>query len=629
MCGIVGIASRKPISELESLVSARDVLSHRGPDDSGTWWSDNYKVGLGHRRLSIIDLSSAGHQPMLHSANETVLVFNGEIYNFNKIREELRDKGHSFQSKSDTEVILVAYLEWGYECIEKFNGMFTFAIYDLSKKQLFIARDRAGEKPLFFCCKNGTLSFASELKSLMKITPCLGSINIEALDCYLAMGYIPKERCILEDCNKLPPGHALSFNVENGDLNIWQYWKLPTLPEVQEDVTYIDEDALLSELQSLLEDSVKNQLVADVPIGVLLSGGVDSSLITAVASEKISKIKTFTIRFPNYGEYDETEHARLISRHFGTEHIELDAEPSSVEMLPMLARQFDEPMVDSSMIPTYLVSEMVRDYCPVVLGGDGADELFGGYPHYHRMIWLQNKLGWLPSSIKLMFSLFATHLLPIGFRGRNWLQAINFDREAGLPMIGFHFDLKARKKLLSQNVIQKYPNMFQAESVYNQLIPRVDNLLDRATRMDFENYLAEDILVKVDRASMLNSLEVRAPWLDYRLIEFAFGKVPAHLKATESSRKVLPKKLAQKMLPSEFNTHRKQGFSIPLSTWLRENKWRNYFKEVLLDSNESLFNRSYIESLLCGQMKGRMNSERLFALVILELWRKNYRAKVN
>lgn len=618
MCGIVGIASKYAISNRSWVSDGCFKLSHRGPDDGGEWWSEDGRVGLAHRRLSIIDLSPAGHQPMTDASGEFTIVFNGEIYNFKELREELAAKGHAFRSHSDTEVILAAYREWGMDCLARLNGMFAFALYDAQQEMLFLARDRAGEKPIFYCVANHALRFASELKGLMADSALPRHIDAEALDCYLAMGYVPGGRCILQGFHKLPPAHAMQFNLLSGELKVWRYWRLPEL-DISAARGQADENALLDELESLLEDAVHRQLVADVPVGVLLSGGVDSSLVTAMAVRASSQVKTFTIRFPGHDRFDETEHARLIARHFNTEHVELEAQPATADLLPRLALQFDEPMVDSSMIPTFLVSQLVRQHCTVALGGDGGDELFGGYSHYSRLLWMQSRLGMIPRTLRRAVSLAAEHLLPVGMKGRNWLQGMGVDLKNGLPLIASYFDATTRRHLMGAG--WRTP----AETVINGLVPHNLDLLQRVTRMDFGNYLAEDILVKVDRASMLSSLEVRAPLLDYRLIEFAFGKVPSHLKATTQEKKILLKRLTSRVLPPEFDRQRKQGFSIPLADWLKAGVFRELFHEVLLDS-QSIFDQRIVRSLLQGQDRGRSNGERLFALVLFELWRREYAA---
>ena len=623
MCGIIGIASRSPVSDRGWLAPGRDALRHRGPDDAGEWWSADACVGLGHRRLAIIDLSPGGHQPMQDAGGELCIVFNGEIYNFADLRNELAAKGHAFRTKSDTEVILAAYREWGTNCLARLNGTFAFALYDGRQRQLFMARDRAGEKPLFYAPAQGVLRFASELKALMADPALPRRLDAAALDCYLAMGYVPGERCMLQGVKKLPPAHALLFDLVSGQSRLWRYWQLPELSDSAAKVEP-DETGLLNELDGLLEAAVRRQLVADVPVGILLSGGVDSSLITAMAVRSPPKVKTFTIRFPGYGHYDETEHARLIARHFGTEHVELAAAETSVDLLPLLARGFDEPMADSSIIPTYLVSRLVREHCTVALGGDGGDELFAGYPHYNRLLWLQRKFDAIPQGLRLAAANSAQALLPVGLKGRNWLQGLGADLRTGLPLIFSLFDRDTRRRLMARYGAWE----LVAERIREERIPSTADLLQRATRMDFGNYLAEDILVKVDRASMLNSLEVRAPLLDYRLTEFAFGKVPSRLKATAHGRKILLKKLAERILPREFDLQRKQGFSIPLASWLQSGPWKAFFHETLLGSESNVFNRVEMSKLLHGQAKGRANSERLFALVLFELWRREYQVSM-
>jgi asparagine synthase (glutamine-hydrolysing) len=628
MCGIVGIASQVPVTHRDLLIIQRDTMHHRGPDDAGVWWSADGRIGLAHRRLSIIDLSPGGHQPMQDSSGTLCITFNGEIYNYRDLRRGLEGRGHQFRSASDTEIILEAYRAWGTDCLKHFNGMFAFGLYDAEKQSLFLARDRVGEKPLFYRSSTGTLTFASELKALMANPAFPRRLNLEAFHCYLGFGYVPGYRCLLEGVNKLPPAHAMTFSLHSGASRVWRYWQLPAPPGDQIGAGAVDEEALLDELENLLKDAVKRQLVADVPVGILLSGGVDSSLVTATAVRSGQNVKTFTIRFPGYEEYDETKHARLIARHFGTEHVELEAEPSTVELLPLLARQYDEPMVDSSMIPTYLVSKLVRKHCTVALGGDGGDELFGGYIHYNRLLWMQEKLGWIPYGLRRGVAGLSAMLLPLGFKGRNWLQGLGTDLDAGLPLIATYFDSGARRALLRPGLVDGGTGRDSAESIRQQCIPKHKDLLQRATRMDFGNYLAEDILVKVDRASMLNSLEVRAPWLDYRIIEFAFGKVPSYLKATATNRKILSKMLASRLLPGEFDIQRKQGFSIPLASWLQGREWADYFRQVLIESDGGLFNHRFVADLLQGQARGRSNSERLFALVLFELWRKEYRVTV-
>ncbi|MCX4028809.1 asparagine synthase (glutamine-hydrolyzing) [Endozoicomonas sp. SM1973] len=618
MCGILGIASKLPLANQDWFSEGSIAMSHRGPDDAGEWWTNDRRVGLAHRRLSIIDLSSAAHQPMSNVMKSLTIVFNGEIYNYKELQLKLSSKGQIFKSNSDTEVILAAYNMWGVDCVKYLIGMFAFAIFDTKAQSLFLARDRAGEKPLFYHHVKGVFCFASELKSLMANRGVSHQIDMGSLDCYLAMGFVPGEQCILKGFKKLPPAHALLFKLNTGEVKVWSYWRLPEFNGKSN--SSMDKNLILDELENLLESSVGQQLTADVPVGVLLSGGVDSSLITAMAARKLPKVKTFTIRFPGHGKLDETEHARLIAKYYNTEHVELEAKATTADLLPKLARQFDEPIIDSSMIPTYLVSQLVRQHCTVALGGDGGDELFGGYRHYSRLLWMQNHLGGIPYSLRLIISNMAQWFLPVGFKGRNWLQGLDMDLKYELPLIASYYDKTTRRKLLTQ-LTSSWPLI--AEEVDQKRVPKNTDLLQRATRMDFANYLPEDILVKVDRTSMLNSLEVRAPFLDYRLIEFAFCRIPSYLKATATSKKLLLKELASRILPPEFDQQRKQGFSIPLSSWLKAGSFRELFHDVLL-STQTIFDQRIVRSLLRGQDLGRNNSERLFALVLFELWRREY-----
>lgn len=619
MCGIIGVASVFPVEQRDWLVAGRDAMVHRGPDDAGVWWSSNGQVGLAQRRLSIIDLSSGGHQPMHDGTSELTITFNGEIYNFEDLRKELTALGMSFVSHSDTEVILAAYRVWGTECLTKLNGMFAFALYDASKRMLFLARDRAGEKPLYLFHAKNQLRFASELKGLLQDPAIPRRINRESLDCYLSFGSVPGERCILEGFNKLPPAHAMLFDLTNGNNKTWRYWHVPELGHADSQGASASDAELLSELESLLESSVRLQMVADVPVGVLLSGGVDSSLVTALAVRASSNVQTYSIGFPGYGSYDETQHARLVANYFGTKHTELVPEPTGADLLFRLARQFDEPMVDSSMIPTFLVSQLVRQHCTVALGGDGGDELFGGYGHYSRLLWLQERLGRVPRVMRRAVAMGAEKLLPVGVRGRNWLQGLGENLTTGLPLISSLFDQTTRGRLMGAYSGWKTG----AESILNQRIPLNPDIIQRATRMDFANYLAEDILVKVDRASMLNSLEVRAPFLDHRVIEFAFGKVPTRLKTTATDKKIILKQLCEKLLPPQFDRQRKQGFSIPLAQWLKGGELRELFHDVL-NKSDGIFDKKTVTSLLAGQDKGRGNSQRLFSLVLFEIWRREY-----
>lgn len=617
MCGIVGVAATSEIGRPKWLERGCEALAYRGPDDCGVFWSEDNRVGFGHRRLSIVDLSFAGHQPMQTRDGRLTIVFNGEIYNFRALRDELKNIGHEFQSHTDTEVILAAYRQWGAQCLQRLEGMFAFAIHNLDARTVFLARDRAGEKPLYYMHAGGELRFASELKALMADTTLDRRINIEAFDCYLTMGYVPGERCILEGMNKLPAAHALLFDYSAGTAKLWRYWDLPQFDPACDAVS--DEEHL-DKLEVLMEAAVQRQLVADVPVAVLLSGGVDSSLVTAFAARS-GRPKTFTVGFRRFAEYNESEHAHLIARHFGTEHVDFEADDVNHEILPLLARQFDEPMIDSSMIPTFLLTRQVARSCKVALGGDGGDELFGGYYSASRMATLQQRGSALPLNIRRGIAIAAMAVLPIGSKGRQFLTMLGHDFASELPLFSPQFDRVSRKRLL----LGFARSSFVAEDIRQSRIPAAVDAVQRICRFDFENYLAEDILVKVDRASMANSVEVRSPFLDISLVEFAFREVPSRLKATPSQRKIILRRLASRVLPPEFETDRKQGFGIPLATWLSKGAWRSFFEQVLLDT-ETPFNRRDVQRLLRVVKTNRRVKELLFGLTLFELWRREYGA---
>jgi asparagine synthase (glutamine-hydrolysing) len=621
MCGIVGFAAGPTPRPAPPLDAMRDALRHRGPDDEGTWWAPDGRVGLAMRRLAIIDLSPGGHQPMLDQSGRLCITFNGEIYNYRLLRGELEGLGHTFRSASDTEVILEAYREWGDDCVTRLNGMFAFGLYDRERRRLFLARDRAGEKPLYYRRDPSGLVFASELKALMTDPAFPREVDREALESYVTFGYVPGDLCILRGVRKLPPAHAMSYDVETGVLQVRRYWSLP--PLLSEPAP--EPEGLTEELEALLLDSVRLRLIADVPVGILLSGGLDSSLVTAMAARASSApVRTFTISFPGHRAHDEAPYARLVARHFGTVHTELAAEPATVELLPELARQFDEPMADSSMVPTYLVSRLIRQQATVALGGDGGDELFGGYLHYGLLRRQLTAQRWIPRPVRQAISSTASRLLPLGVRGRNYLVACDDGVAKCISHVSLFFDAPNRKKLLAPLGGAPGP---APEQLKMALCAAGATPLQMATTVDFQMYLPDDILVKVDRASMLTSLEVRAPWLDPRLIEFAFGRVPESLRVAGGHRKILPKRLAARLLPPELDIERKQGFSLPLAAWLR-GEWGRFVEQTLDGDSGGPFDPGVVRELVANQKKGYRNTERLFALMMFELWRRQYRVAV-
>ena len=625
MCGIVGIMDAHPVVDGNILATMRDTMRHRGPDDAGLWWDDRRQVGLAHRRLSIIDLSPGGHQPMIDQSGKLALAYNGEIYNYRELREELAAKGHQFRSTSDTEVILEAYRAWGTDCVTHFNGMFAFAMYDVGANRLFLARDRAGQKPLYYLHKGDRLVFASELKAIMADPTFDRQIDLEALDHYLTYGYVSGALCILKGVAKLPPAHCLTCDLGGRKAKIWRYWRLPDPPD-NKDVR--SEEELLDEYHGLLRDSVRRRLIADVPVGILLSGGIDSSLVTAMAAEvSSSPVKTFTIAFPGAGQFNESPHARMVAEHFGTEHIEMPGEQTNVDLLPDLAAQFDEPMADSSMVPTYLVCRLIRQHATVALGGDAGDELFGGYGQ-HSWVQQQQRLRRLiPPPLRQMAKKAAGRMMRPGRKGRNYVLGALSSLPQNIAHINMYCDESLRRRLLSPIYDGRTPQHRNPEALKANLCDPNRTPMQLATSVDFKTYLPEDNLVKVDRAGMLTSLEVRAPFLDYRLIEFAFGRVPDSLRATGRERKILSRRLAQRVLPAQLDLKRKQGFSLPLQEWFK-GQWGDYCRNVLSEVDTNLFDRDTINTLVADQHRGRFNTQRLYALTIFELWRRHYNVSI-
>ncbi len=614
MCGIAGFAGRSAIDAVQ-LRAMTDALRHRGPDDSGAWQSPDKAVALAHRRLSIIDLSSGGHQPMHDAEGRVHIVFNGEIYNYLELRQELMAKGHAFRSASDTEVILEAYKEWGDEFPRRLAGMFALALYDEESRRLYLARDRAGEKPLYLWRTPCRVTFASELKAILTLPDAPRRLDRASLEHYLAWGYVPGELCLIDGIQKLLPATIMRIDVDSGETHSWPYWELPLHDSAVADT----EDELLERLERLLADAVRRQMVADVPVGILLSGGIDSSLVTAMAARASSRpVKTFNVSFPGSGEYDEAPWARMVAEHFGTEHIELRAEPGSIGLLDQLARQYDEPIADSSIIPTYLVSRAIRAHATVALGGDGGDELFGGYHSYSWTRRLDRIRAWMPGLVRGSVAAVARHM-PLTMRGRNPLLGIGEDGFGALARMNVFFSLEWRQRLLAYDGAGRT----DPEELRVGLASGATSMLQAAMRIDFRSYMVDDILVKVDRASMLTSLEVRAPFLDPAVIELAFGCVPDHLKVTSQGRKILLRRLAQRLLPVRLDLSRKRGFAIPLETWF-SGEWGARMREVLAEADPRIFRPAVIEELFAGHARWGNQVHRLFMLTMFELWRRHY-----
>ncbi|MCA9191821.1 MAG: asparagine synthase (glutamine-hydrolyzing) [Planctomycetales bacterium] len=618
MCGIAGIIAGKSFRKREILDAGVNAIAHRGPNGNGVFWSEDGRIGLAHTRLAIIDLSDAAKQPMLSKDGKHIITFNGEIYNYRRLRSELLTLGHSFSTSSDTEVLLNAYRQWGRKCVERIHGMFAFAIYDVVHNKVVCARDRAGEKPFYFFRDSATFRFASELKAMLVDNDVPRVLNLQALDYYLAYGYVPGEMCILDGFKKLPPAHTLEFDLSTNNYKLERYWQLPEFYDRHDSA-----ESLESELEELLANAVRSQMVADVPVGLLLSGGVDSSLITAFAARTGERVQTYTVGFPEYPSHDERTYARIVSKAFQTNHEELIADVVNVDTLGVLAEQYDEPIVDSSMIPTFLVAKTIAQKCRVAIGGDGGDELFGGYHSASRVAWLSRWIAWIPRLPRKWISDFAKHSLRRTATFYNFFTQIDCDFSVALPEFMKKFDSFERKTLV-RSLSQLSPS---AESNWLKRIPVTNDCIQRITRFDFENFLPEDILVKVDRASMRNSLEVRAPFLDVPVIEFAYRRIPPNLKATTQHRKVLLKRIASRLLPKELNIERKQGFSIPLGAWLKDGMWRKFATDVLL-SESCTFNHQIVEQIFKLHDQKPVLQEAIFSLLFFELWRRRYNVSV-
>ena len=609
MCGILGWIGTR--FSRESFESRLGLLRHRGPDGHGIWEVRDRDVLLGHCRLAIIDLSPTGAQPMEDATGRWVIVFNGEIYNFQDLRTELEGHGRSFRGPSDTEVLLEAYKYWGEGCLAHLNGMFAFAIYDRGTSEtpssLFLARDRAGKKPLYYVHRGTSLRFASELKALGHD----GGLDLRALNHYLALGCYPGDLCFQEGVRKLRPGHAATFLPRTGEWREWGWWKLPDQPAP----LAADPEALTDELAILLTDSVRLRLISDVPVGVFLSGGLDSSLVTAAAAQVSSKpVKTFTIRVPSMG-FDESPYARIVASHFGTEHYELVADKASLAVLDDLAKLVDEPLADSSLIPSFLVSRLTRAHVTVALGGDGGDELFGGYTHVLRAARGLRYLGWVPPALWRIVADAAARL-PIGIKGRNravsWREGPLLERVWGTPW----FDLASRAKLLTAEARANLgEDLVAPERRQRSFLGDSRDPVQALCRLDFTTTMSDDFMVKVDRASMMSSLEVRAPFLDARLVEFAFTKVPSRWKCDGRETRRIERHLARRWLPPTLDLDRKQGFSVPLGDWFRQ-AGSEALRERLVGLPE-VIDRDVVENQIRGHMAGRQNGSRLFALVML------------
>ncbi|MBI4847211.1 MAG: asparagine synthase (glutamine-hydrolyzing) [Nitrospirae bacterium] len=624
MCGILGVVDRKGVSA-ESLSMMRDAMVHRGPDDAGIWLNSDRTVGLAHRRLSIIDLSHAGRQPMADSDGKIRITFNGEIYNFQTLKKELGEIGYSFRSNTDTEVIMNAYHEWGTDCLQKLNGMFAFGLYDENRRVLFLARDRLGKKPLYYSASSSErrFSFASEIKAMLKDQSISRDLDLQALNHYFTFGFVPDDLSIFRSVRKLPPAHAMIYHTESGKKDIWRYWDVPE-PSGQ----IRTEEDLLSELESLLKDAVRLRMISDVPLGAFLSGGVDSSLVVAMMSMVSDRpVKTFSIGFED-SNFNELPYARIVAEHFGTEHTELIVRPDMFSILPDLVRQFDEPFADSSMLPTYYVSKVTREKVTVALSGDGGDEIFGGYNLYRAGLFDYYMRLMLPEPVRKGIAWSSRFLPEKGLaRVKSQLSKLQYTQYESLieRCSEAYFKTSYRTMLLSSEARASLNSRFlEPEGSRLGLFEnRHDGIIDRMSYVDLHTYLPNDILVKVDRASMLASLEVRAPLLDYRIAEFSFRNVPDNMKIHGSTAKYLLKRLAGKILPQTLDINRKWGFAVPVADWFR-GPLSTGIRDTLLGTKNVYFDQACIRRLLDEHSQGRDHSLRLFSLLVYYLWEREY-----
>jgi asparagine synthase (glutamine-hydrolysing) len=594
------------------------TITHRGPDDEGLLV--DAQAALGMRRLAIID-RSGGHQPMSGEDGAVSIVFNGEIYNHVELQRELETRGHTFRTRSDTEAIVHAYEEYGTDCVRHLRGMFAFAIWDRAKSQLFLARDRAGKKPLYYTTlSGGTLVFGSELKAVLAYPEVRAEISIEALDAYLTLGYVPDPLSICRDVAKLPPGHYLTF--AGGHSSTHAYWDFcfeTAEPRTEEDY--------VAELRSRLEDAVRVRLMAEVPLGAFLSGGIDSSTVVGLMSRQTNRpVKTFSIGF-HEDSYSELKYARMIARQFGTDHKEFIVTPDICAVVDELVWHFDEPFADSSAIPTYMVAKLARDDVTVVLTGDGGDELFGGYTRYvvdrRRSLY-----GRIPRSVRRSLLAGVAHRLPHGAWGRNYLHNVSLDPiDRYIDSVSF-FNSVQKRSLYSPALRAQLGNTQGVASELRASLSQVKTkeALDRLLYLDSKTYLPGDILTKVDRMTMAVSLEARAPLLDQEVIDFA-TRVPASMKLRGFETKHILKRAVRGLVPDTILDRPKQGFGIPIQQWIN-GQLRDRIRSTLTETRteaRGYFEPRYVTVLMDEHERGRRDhSSALWALFMLELWHRTF-----
>jgi len=620
MCGILGkiYLDNKRKIEPSILKSMTDAIYHRGPDDEGFYIHNN--IGLGFRRLSIIDLNT-GHQPLANADNSVYIVFNGEIYNYIEKREILLQKGYVFKTATDTEVILHLYEEFGVECLKHLRGMFAFAIWDNNRQQLFCARDRFGIKPFYFYTDSEQFVFGSEIKAILGAGNIDRTFSYDALDSYLAFGYITSNLSIFKNIKKLQPGHYLLLSFENKvSIDIKRYWEIQFAPDYSK-----TENQWMEEIDACLSETVKLHMIADVPLGAFLSGGIDSSSVVAMMARNSNRpVKTFSIGFKEK-EYNELVYAREVAKRYGTEHMEQVVEPESIGLLPRLIHAYDEPFADTSAIPTYYVSKLAREYVTVALSGDGGDELFAGYNDYPNMLRLHSYFFNFNSTFlnKIIWGNI-NRLIPEGIKGKSATYYLSKNKNY-LSAYKNMWSIAQRKKLILDN--RPSLHISNASESYKELILKNGSDNDFITNLqylDLQTYMVDSVLTKVDRASMMNSLEVRVPLLDHEFAELTF-KIPSKLKLNGKEQKYIFKKAMTSSLPGNVLKHPKQGFSVPLSLWFKDDL-REYVRDTLLSDNPLL--SSYLDSKFIRKLIDKNNtgmkdfSQQIWSLLFFEEWLK-------
>jgi asparagine synthase (glutamine-hydrolysing) len=621
MCGICGILYKDAERRVDAstLRQMCDTMVHRGPDDEGHIVLNH--VGLGMRRLAIIDLST-GHQPLTNEEKTVWIVFNGEIYNYRELRTQLEKAGHRFKTSSDTESIVHGYESWGKAVCEKLNGMFGFAIWDENERMLMLARDRLGIKPLYYYQDDEKLVFGSEIKAILQCHGIRRRVDLSALDNYLTFEYIPSPRSIFQDIRKLEPGHILVW--KDNELTTRPYWNL-----IPQEKPYTKDEAG-QHLAELLEDSVRLRLVSDVPLGAFLSGGIDSSIVVAQMARLMNQpVKTFSIGFKE-SSYNELPYARAVANRYGTEHHEFTVEAKALELTEKLVGQLDEPFGDFSIFPTYLVSKMARDFVTVTLSGDGGDELFAGYDTYRAHRFERRYYRHLPTSIKNSVVSKIARALPPTEKKKGIANSVKrFVQGTQLPPSLYHARWMVflqeweREKLFTRDVAGVIEEGDPYDFIHRH--SREADGCDDVTRtgfIDAKTYLVDDILVKVDRMSMATSLEARVPYLDHRVVEFAFT-LPPRLKMRGLDTKYLLKRVFWEDLPKEVQNRDKQGFSIPIKNWIRSD-----LKPMMLDLLDSrrirqqgFFDEAYVSRLVDEHLKCKENhSHKLWALMVFQQW---------